>query len=87
MDISYMCKLNFLFINFFIGFLFTCIWAIEDYPELAKLWDCASKSPSMILFKDGSPVTRIYEQTFYLDIVAKVGQFCRAPGEEHKPVA
>ena len=59
----------------------------EDYPELAKLWDCASKSPSMILFKDGSPVTRIYEQTFYLDIVAKVGQFCRAPGEEHKPVA
>lgn len=58
----------------------------QDYAELAKLWDCASKSPSMILFKDGSPVTRIYEETFYLDIVAKVGQFCRAPGEEHKEI-
>lgn len=49
----------------------------QDYPDLAKLWDCAEKSPSMILFKDGKPVTRLYEQTFYLDIVAKVGQFCK----------
>jgi hypothetical protein len=48
----------------------------QDYPELAKLWDCAEKSPSMILFKDGKPVTRMFEQTFYLDIVAKVGTFC-----------
>ena len=54
----------------------------QDYPEIAKLWDCAEKSPSMILFKDGSPVTRIYEESFYLDIVAKVGQHCRAAGEE-----
>jgi hypothetical protein len=23
----------------------------QDYPELSKLWDCADKSPSMILFK------------------------------------
>lgn len=48
----------------------------QDYPELAKLWDAAEKSPSMILFKDGKPVTRVYEQTFYLDIVARVGKFC-----------
>ena len=49
----------------------------QDYPEIAKLWDCDKKSPSMILFKDGKPVTRLYEQTFYLDIVAKVGTFCK----------
>ena len=28
----------------------------QDYPDLAKLWDCSEKSPSMILFKDGKPV-------------------------------
>jgi len=50
----------------------------QDYPELAKLWDCADKSPSMILFKDGTPVTRLYEETHYLEIVAKMGQFCKA---------
>lgn len=50
----------------------------QDYPEIAKLWDAAEKSPSMILFKDGKPVTRIYEETFYLDIVARVGKFCEA---------
>ena len=33
----------------------------QDYPDLAKLWDCSDKSPSMILFKDGKPVTRLYE--------------------------
>ena len=33
----------------------------QDYPELAKLWDCADRSPAMILFKDGSPVTRLYD--------------------------
>lgn len=49
----------------------------QDYPELAKLWDCADRSPSMILFKDGKPVTRLYEETHYLEIVAKIGQFCK----------
>ena len=48
----------------------------QDYPELAKLWDCAEKSPSMILFKDGKPVTRMFEQSHYLEIVAKVGTYC-----------
>lgn len=48
----------------------------QDYPELAKLWDADDKSPSMILFKDGQPVTRLYEETHYLEIVAKIGQFC-----------
>ena len=50
----------------------------QDYPELAKLWDCSDKSPSMILFKDGKPVTRLYEQTHYLEIVAHMGKFCKA---------
>jgi hypothetical protein len=49
----------------------------QDYPEIAKLWDCHEKSPSMILFKDGQPATRIYEQSHYLEIVAKVGQYCK----------
>lgn len=49
----------------------------QDYPELAKLWDAAERSPSMILFKDGKPVTRLYEETHYLEIVAKIGQFCK----------
>ena len=48
----------------------------QDYPDLAKLWDAAEKSPSMILFKDGQPVTRLYEETHYLEICAKVGKFC-----------
>jgi thioredoxin-like negative regulator of GroEL len=48
----------------------------QDYPELAKLWDAADKTPSMILFKDGNPVARIYEETHYLEIVAKVGKYC-----------
>ncbi|EEC51257.1 predicted protein [Phaeodactylum tricornutum CCAP 1055/1] len=48
----------------------------QDYPEIAKLWDADSKSPSMILFKDGKPVTRLYEQTHYLEIVAHMGKFC-----------
>ena len=33
----------------------------QDYPELAKLWDASDRSPAMILFKDGKPVTRLYE--------------------------
>jgi hypothetical protein len=33
----------------------------QDYPDLAKLWDCSERSPSMILFKDGKPVTRLFE--------------------------
>jgi thioredoxin-like negative regulator of GroEL len=48
----------------------------QDYPELAKLWDAAEKTPSMILFKDGNPVARLYEETHYLEIVAKVGKYC-----------
>jgi hypothetical protein len=59
----------------------------QDYPELAKLWDCADKSPAMILFKDGVPATRLYEQSHYLEIVAKFGAFCRSDGEEHKPLS
>lgn len=54
----------------------------QDYPELAKLWDCDEKSPAMILFKDGNPVTRLYGEDHYLEIVAKFGQYCRAEGEE-----
>ena len=49
----------------------------QDYPELSKLWDADSKSPSMILFRDGQPVTRLYEETHYLEIVARIGQFCK----------
>lgn len=49
----------------------------QDYPELAKLWDCDKKSPAMILFKDGKPVTRLYGQTHYLEIVAHMGKFCK----------
>lgn len=59
----------------------------QDYPELAKLWDCHEKTPSMILFKDGTPATRLYEQSEYLEIVAKVGQYCREAGEEHKEIS
>jgi hypothetical protein len=50
----------------------------QDYPELAKLWDADTKSPAMILFRDGQPVTRLYEETHYLEIVARIGQFCKA---------
>ena len=48
----------------------------QDYPEIAKVWDCDQKSPSMILFKDGTPATRLYEETHYLEIVARIGKFC-----------
>jgi hypothetical protein len=51
---------------------------------LAKKWDADKMSPSMILFQDGKPLTRMYEESFYLDIVAKVGKYCRSAGEEHK---
>jgi hypothetical protein len=47
----------------------------QDYPELAKLWDASEKSPSMILFKDGTPVKRIYEKTDYLDIIAQISKY------------
>ena len=49
---------------------------VQDYPQIAKLWDADTKSPAMILFRDGSPVMRLYEETHYLEIVAHVGQFC-----------
>ena len=50
----------------------------QDYPELSKLWDADTKSPAMILFRDGQPVTRLYEETHYLEIVARIGKFCDA---------
>lgn len=59
------------------------------YPlceEIAKLWDADTQSPAMILFKDGKPVTRLYGESFYLDVVSKIGKFCRAPGEEHQEI-
>uniref|UniRef100_A0A7S2H5A6 Thioredoxin domain-containing protein n=1 Tax=Helicotheca tamesis TaxID=374047 RepID=A0A7S2H5A6_9STRA len=56
----------------------------QDYPEIAKLWDAIEKSPSFILFNDGKPILRFYEETHYLEITAKVGQYCRPEGEEHK---
>lgn len=49
----------------------------QDYPEIAKVWDCAEKSPSMILFKDGNPVARLYEASSYLDVMTKFGPYCR----------
>jgi hypothetical protein len=48
----------------------------QDYPEIAKLWDADKKTPAMILFKDGSPAMRLYEETHYLEIVSRVGAFC-----------
>lgn len=48
----------------------------QDYPEMAKLWDCDTKSPAMILFKDGNPVMRLYEESNYLEIVSRVGVKC-----------
>jgi thioredoxin-like negative regulator of GroEL len=48
----------------------------QDYPEIAKLWDADQKSPAMILFRDGQPVMRLFEETHYLEIVSRVGQFC-----------
>jgi len=54
--------------------------------EIAKLWDCDTQSPSMILFRDGKPVTRLYGESFYLDVVSKIGKFCRAAGEEHTEI-
>jgi hypothetical protein len=48
----------------------------QDYPELAKLWDADKKTPSFILFKDGSPACRFFEETHYLEITAKVGRYC-----------
>jgi hypothetical protein len=54
--------------------------------EIAKLWDADKESPSMILFKDGKPVTRLYGESFYLDVVSKIGKFCRSPGEEHDEI-
>ncbi|CAJ1967815.1 unnamed protein product [Cylindrotheca closterium] len=47
----------------------------QDYPELAKLWDADSKSPSMILFKDGTPVKRIYGKTDYMDIITDISKY------------
>jgi hypothetical protein len=54
----------------------------QDYPEIAKLWDCNEKSPSMILFKDGKPVMRLYETSFYADVLTKVSVHCPVPTDE-----
>mmetsp|Transcript_13383 Transcript_13383/g.20373 ORF Transcript_13383/g.20373 Transcript_13383/m.20373 type:complete len:144 (+) Transcript_13383:141-572(+) len=45
----------------------------QDYPEIAKVWDADEKSPSMILFKEGNPVMRLYEVTDAMDIIIRVG--------------
>lgn len=63
---------------------FTHFYLSSTFLELAKSWDAHEKSPVMILFEDGNPKTRLYEETFYLDIVAKIGKFCRPAGEEHQ---
>ena len=63
---------------------FTHFYLSSTFLELAKSWDAHEKSPVMILFEDGKPKTRLYEETFYLDIVAKIGKFCRPAGEEHQ---
>jgi hypothetical protein len=31
----------------------------------------------MILFQDGTPKARLFEETHYLEIVAKFGQYCQ----------
>lgn len=54
----------------------------QDYPELAKLWDCSEKSPSMILFKDGTPALRMYGISSCYDILAKIGSLCPIPADE-----
>lgn len=48
----------------------------QDYPDIAKLWDANTKSPAMILFKDGQPIMRLFEETHYLEIVSRVGSYC-----------
>ena len=47
----------------------------QDYPELAKSWDADSDSPSMILFKDGNAVKRVYGKSDYMDIVSEISQY------------
>lgn len=47
----------------------------QDYPELAKLWDADAESPSMILFKDGQPVKRVYGKSDYFDIIPEISKY------------
>ena len=61
---------------------YVCSVKQQDYPEIAKLWDCDKKSPSMILFKDGSPVLRLYDTYFYGDILVKLNPHCPIPADE-----
>merc|ERR1719410_1552522 len=53
-----------------------CSIRVQDYPDLAKLWDADLRSPTMILFRDGRPLTRLFELTDSVDIMASVGKFC-----------
>merc|ERR1719362_1583451 len=50
-----------------------CSIRVQDYPELSKLWDADFRSPTMILFRDGRPISRFHELTECVDIMASVG--------------
>ena len=53
-----------------------CSAKVQDYPELAKLWDATETSPTMILFKDGKPACRVVGEYHFLEVSAKIGKFC-----------
>ena len=53
-----------------------CSAKVQDYPELAKLWDATEVSPTMILFKDGKPACRVVGEYHFLEVSAKIGKFC-----------
>mmetsp|Transcript_9431 Transcript_9431/g.12229 ORF Transcript_9431/g.12229 Transcript_9431/m.12229 type:complete len:143 (-) Transcript_9431:734-1162(-) len=53
-----------------------CSAKVQDYPEIAKLWDATDSSPTMILFKDGKPVCRVVGEYHFLEVSAKIGRFC-----------
>ena len=53
-----------------------CSIRVQDYPDLAKLWDADFRSPTMILFRDGRPLARFHEVTDCVEIMSNVGKFC-----------
>lgn len=53
-----------------------CSAKVQDYPDLAKLWDATDDSPTMILFKDGKPACRVVGEYHFLEVSAKIGRFC-----------